>query len=158
MHSNGTAGGNPVSSPPGTGAAARPEDPGKAPYGPRVGVDLVEVSEVRRALASFGDRFLHRLFTPSEVADCQRAADPVPHLAARLAAKEATIKALLVEDLQPPWTAIEVRRSASGAPEISLTGEAARQAEENGIACLSLSLSHEGNLAVAFVVATLAPC
>lgn len=153
MSTNGTASGGWERLPVRPAVAVAGGAPGAPPLVPRAGVDLVQVSEVRRALASFGERYLRRLFTPGEVDDCRRAADPVPHLAARLAAKEATIKVLGVDDLQPPWTAIEVCRRASGAPELSLTGEAARLAEAQRLAGLSLSLSHEGDLAIAFVIA-----
>ncbi len=60
-----------------------------------VGTDLVAVDRLRTAL----DRtpsLLHRLFTPAEQARCGRHADPLPHLAARFAAKEATMKASVV--------------------------------------------------------------
>lgn len=119
-----------------------------------VGVDLVDVSQVRRALDAFGERYLRRLFTPGEIADCERARDPAPHLAARLAAKEAVIKVLRVDDLQPPWTSIEVCRHPAGWCTISLSGEAARQAANRDIGECTLSLSHEGGQAIAFVVAT----
>jgi holo-[acyl-carrier protein] synthase len=119
-----------------------------------VGVDLTSVCQIRHSLRDFGDRFLHRVFTPTEIADCSASVDPAPHLAARFAAKEATIKALAIEDVQPPWTSIEVRRHPSGSCAIQLTGEAARVAGTRGIGRLVVSLSHEGDLAAAVVVAT----
>jgi len=119
-----------------------------------VGVDLVDVPEVRRAVETFGDRYLRRLFTPGEIAYCERSLDPAPHLAARLAAKEAVIKVLRVDDLQPPWTSIEVLRQPAGWCTINLSGEAARQAADRNIGEFTLSLSHEGDFAIAFVVAT----
>jgi holo-[acyl-carrier protein] synthase len=122
-----------------------------------VGVDLVDVREVRRDLQRFGDRYLRRLFTQDEIAYCQRASDSAPHLAARIAAKEAVIKVLRVEDLQPPWTTIEVLREPAGWCTIRLSGEAARQAAERKIGECTLSLSHEGDFAIAFVVAAPAP-
>lgn len=119
-----------------------------------VGIDLTSVSQVRDSLRDFGDRYLHRVFTTTEIADCAVSRDPVPHLAARFAAKEATIKALRVDGAQPPWTSIEVRSHSSGWCDMHLTGRAARLAEHRGIDRLDVSLSHEGDLAVAVVVAT----
>jgi holo-[acyl-carrier protein] synthase len=119
-----------------------------------VGIDLASVSQVRHSLRDFGDQYLQRVFTGREIADCSASHDPAPHLAARFAAKEATIKALMVEDGQPPWTSIEVRRHPSGWCEIHLTGEAARLADERGIDTFAVSLSHEEDLAAAVVVAT----
>jgi holo-[acyl-carrier protein] synthase len=80
--------------------------------------------------------------------------DPAPHFAARFAAKEATIKALMIGGPIPRWTCIEVRREASGRYRMHLTGSAARIATEKGIETLLVSLSHEADMAVAIVVAT----
>ena len=118
------------------------------------GIDLTSVSQVRQSLREFGDKYLHRVFTPTEIADCCAAHDPAPHLAARFAAKEATIKALMVEDAQPHWTSIEVRRHPSGWCEIHLSGKAAQLAAARGIDRFAVSLSHEEDLAAAVVVAT----
>ncbi len=57
----------------------------------RVGIDTVEVAAVEAAIAAHGDRYLERVYTPREVADCNGDAE---RLAARFAAKEATFKAL----------------------------------------------------------------
>ncbi len=119
-----------------------------------VGVDLVDVPKVRRDLEEFGEQYLRRLFTPAEIAYCEQSRDPAPHLAARLAAKEAVIKVLGVDDLQPPWTSIEVLRRPAGSCAIGLSGEAARLAADRNIGECTLSLSHEGDMAIAFVVAT----
>jgi holo-[acyl-carrier protein] synthase len=121
------------------------------------GIDLTSVSQVRQSLRDFGDRYLHRVFTPTEIADCCSSHDPAPHLAARFAAKEATIKALMVEDAHPHWTSIEVRRHPSGWCGIRLSDRAAQLAQAKGIGKFAVSLSHEGDLAAAIVVATTGP-
>jgi holo-[acyl-carrier protein] synthase len=71
-------------------------------------------------------------------------------LAARFAAKEATIK-VLREGV--PWSSIEVRRSAAGWVELQLAGRAADIAAEGGLRDFALSLTHEAGLASAVVVA-----
>lgn len=120
-----------------------------------VGVDLVHVGEVRDSLTRFGDRYLERLFSPRELADCRASTDPAPRLAARFAAKEATIKALRVEGCQPVWTSMEVRRNAGGwCDEMALSGRAQRLATERRIGQILVTLSHEIDLAIAVVVAT----
>ena len=118
-----------------------------------VGVDLAEVSEVQRSIELFGAQYLDRIFTPGEQAQSAESSDPTPHLAARFAAKEATIKVLSVEDAIPPWTSMEVKREPSGDSTLHLTGTAARFASENGIDSLLVSLSHENDMAIAVVVA-----
>jgi holo-[acyl-carrier protein] synthase len=120
----------------------------------RVGVDLVSIDGVRRALEEFGGRYLVRLFTPHEQDCCPGGpALAAPGLAARFAAKEATIKVLRVSEAQPDWLSMEVRRHDSGWCEIQLSGEAARLAEDAGIKDMAVSLSHEGGMAAAVVVA-----
>ncbi len=118
-----------------------------------VGIDLVQLSNVRESLAKFGDRFMRRVFTANEVA--YAVADPQltpSRLAARLAAKEATIKALDLAERGVGWREIEVTRSPSGAPAIVLHGGALAAAKEQGNPLLSVSLSHEGDYATAVVV------
>ena len=120
-----------------------------APPTTSCGCDLVRVERLRGMLERHPDA-RERLFTPAELADAVRdgvpADDPVAlrRLAARFAAKEATVKALRRPRLS--WTDIEVRTAPDGAPSLWLHG---REAHE-----LSVSLTHDGDLAMAFVVAT----
>jgi holo-[acyl-carrier protein] synthase len=118
-----------------------------------VGIDLAEVSEVRRSIDHFGAQYLDRIFTSGEQAQCAASFDPTPHFAARFAAKEATIKALAADDPIPPWTSMEVQRQPAGGCTLRLTGRAARIALEKGIDGVLVSLSHEGDMAIAVVVA-----
>jgi holo-[acyl-carrier protein] synthase len=120
----------------------------------RVGTDLCSVDDVAESVATFGDRYLQRVYTDDELEYCGR--DPArsaERLAARFAAKEATLKVLRPIDARPEWRSIEVRRDPSGWCELSLTGSAAALAREAGITSLAVSLSHEGGLANAVVVA-----
>ena len=118
-----------------------------------VGIDLVQLSRVSESMATFGDRFMRRVFTEGEIAYATAAPDLTPsRLAARLAAKEATIKALDLADRGVGWREIEVTRSPSGAPALVLHGNARAAAEEAGAPELSVSLSHEGDYATAVVI------
>jgi holo-[acyl-carrier protein] synthase len=123
-----------------------------------VGVDLVRISDVADSLRQFGSRFVSRLFTSDEERYCRA----VPHMelvrfATRLAAKEATFKALRPGDDALPWRAVEVRRAAEGWCDIALHGRAAALARRRGIGSLALSMSHEGDYAMAVVVAGASP-
>ena len=122
----------------------------------RVGIDLVRVSQIADSLEHFGERFLRRVFTVDEIAYAASSGAAMPErLAARFAAKEATMKALgLVED-PCDWRHIEVRRSASGACELALHGSVRDMAARLGAGPLSLSMSHEGDYATAVVITTL---
>ena len=114
----------------------------------RVGIDLTSTDEVRDSITRFGDRYLERVYTATELRDC--AGDPV-RLAARFAAKEATIKALRAPD-RLPWQTIEIRRDDSGAPSLALSGAAQALAAQRGCRSLSVSLTHERGHAAAVVV------
>ncbi len=119
-----------------------------------IGVDLASIPRVRAMIETQGARFLDRLFTEGEQAYCSQKTDPAPHYAARMAAKEACMKALgagTAAGLR--WTEIEVDGGGDSAPRLVLHGAAAERAREQGISTLHLSLSHEVEAALAFVVA-----
>ncbi|HSI26733.1 MAG TPA: holo-ACP synthase [Aeromicrobium sp.] len=111
-----------------------------------IGVDVVDVDRFRETLERTpGVR--ERIFTAAE------AALSVESMAARFAAKEALIKALKVP-VALPWHDMEVVSDDIGAPGFTLTGTAAARADELGVTP-HLSITHDGNLAAAFVVAEL---
>ncbi len=123
----------------------------------RVGIDLSEIAATRRSLERFGERFVGRVFTSHEADSCRTPHDPtgyaVGSLAARFAAKEAALKVLRPSDVRPEWRSMEVRRHANGWCEMVLSGAAAELAEEQGLAELAVSLTHEGPIAAAVVYA-----
>lgn len=116
----------------------------------RSGVDIIEIARLERALARHGDAFLRRIYTPAEI---DRYRDRPQSLAARWAAKEAVAKALGTGIGPVGWTEIEVLEDALRAPVLRLSGQAENLARELGLAEWAISLSHTGELAIAFVVA-----
>lgn len=114
------------------------------------GVDLIEVERIAGVLARHGSRFLERVYTPGEIADCKM--NPAS-LAARFAAKEAVSKALGCGIGTVAWQEIEIRRDPAGRPVLHLHGSAAVLAAELGLAGWSISLTHTSNYAMAFAVA-----
>jgi len=119
-----------------------------------VGIDLTGIPELRSAVKEFGEGYLRRIFTSAELSYCLATADPMAHLATTWAAKEATIKACGLADMQAPWHDIEVERQPNQVCRIHLGEPAAEAAGGRGIGHLSVSLSYEGDLATAIVVAT----
>jgi holo-[acyl-carrier protein] synthase len=115
------------------------------------GVDLVAVDAFARLLAREGPRFADAVFTADEQAACSGQAE---RLASRFAAKEAVLKALGVGVDRVRLSDIEVRNAASGRPAVQLHGEAAALAAQANLRDFSLSLSHDGGMAAAMVVAT----
>ena len=121
-----------------------------------IGVDAVEVTRLRRVLAR-RPSMAGRLFTEAELAYCTRATDPIPRLATRFAAKEATMKALGVGLGAFRFSEVEVVRMGLGAPTLRLHQAAADLAARSGVSAWHLSLTHTDEMAMAFVVAEGAP-
>jgi holo-[acyl-carrier protein] synthase len=119
----------------------------------RVGIDLVSVESVAEAVRTHGNRYLERVYTEDELRDCQ-GSDGLSseRLAARYAAKEATLKVLRPQGAVP-WSAIAVRRDSSGFVELELGGAAGARALEAGLSNFALSLTHEEGYAAAVVIA-----
>ena len=120
-----------------------------------LGTDLIEIERIAHSVERFGEAFLQRIFTPGEIAYCQRKKkNAAESLAARFAAKEAGAKALGTGIRRGvSWLEFEVRRLPGQRPELHLSGRAEEVARALGIRRLSLSLAHSRGLAIAVVVA-----
>jgi holo-[acyl-carrier protein] synthase len=116
-----------------------------------IGTDIVENGRIKAAVEKWGERFLERVFSDSEISFCMSRQDPYPSLAARFAAKEAFIKAF------SPFNAvslrdIEVISDQAGKPFLKLHGMTDRASKEKKISGMHVSLSHEHDYSVAFVL------
>ncbi|CAG7844155.1 Holo-[acyl-carrier-protein] synthase [Pseudoclavibacter triregionum] len=110
-----------------------------------IGVDVVDVTRLEGAIER-SPRFLERVFAPGE------RELPPRSLAARWAAREAAMKAIgglggisLLD--------LEVVRRDGGEPAFARGPRLARELERRGICALHLSMTHDGPVAIAFVVA-----
>lgn len=113
-----------------------------------VGIDLVDVAEVRDALAQHGPRYLERVYAPSE-----RETDP-SRLAVRFAAKEAVLKALRPDPgAAVPWPSIAITVPDRRPPSVTLSGAAAALSRTRGVTTLSVSLHRRGGHALAVALA-----
>ena len=118
-----------------------------------LGVDMEEIARLGEAIQRHGRAFLERVFTPAEIAYCERFRDSMGRYAARFAAKEATMKALGTGwGKGVRWRDIEVTRQVGGRPTIVLHGAAREHAERMGARHVSLSITHTGNFALAEVI------
>jgi holo-[acyl-carrier protein] synthase len=123
----------------------------------RVGIDLASVDSVRDSIRDHAEHYLKRVYTDRELADCSTDTGVDPErLAARFAAKEATLKVLRPDEQGIPWNAIEVHRHSAGWVELRLSGPAAALAADAGVTELALSIAHEGGFATAMVIASCA--
>ena len=117
-----------------------------------IGVDVVEIERFRTTLARTPS-MRTRLFVASELAYADAKADPVPSLAGRFAAREATMKALGLGLGAFGFHDVWVDRQPSGAPRLVVAGRAAALAAEAGVGRWHLSITHSDLVAVAYVVA-----
>jgi holo-[acyl-carrier protein] synthase len=114
---------------------------------PGIGIDLIEVERVERALER-RPRLAARLFSATELEYAAARARPGRHLAARFAAKEAALKALGLGGMR--MHEVEVAGGGGVPPRLLLHGDAARVAERQGVE-LSVSITHSHELAAAVV-------
>jgi holo-[acyl-carrier protein] synthase len=116
-----------------------------------VGVDVVEIARMARAIERT-PALRARLFGPNDLSGVGSRAEE-SSLAARFAAKEAVLKALGGHIEGFSWHDIQVRRPVGHPPQLELTGPALQRSKGLGIDTWHLSLSHDGGIATAFVVA-----
>ena len=117
-----------------------------------VGIDAVEIGRFRSVLER-RPLMADRLFSAAERMLAAKRSDPVPTLAARFAAKEATMKALSTGVGGVDFADIEVLTTSEGAPRLAISGRAAVRASALGVTSWHVSLSHSETLATAVVVA-----
>jgi holo-[acyl-carrier protein] synthase len=113
----------------------------------RIGLDLIEIGRIQRALGREG--FRERCFTEAERAYCDSRSQPAQHYAARFAAKEAVGKALGC-GVNFTWREIEI--AGRPKPEVSLSGSTKDWAERVRAGEIDLSMTHSKGLAAAVCV------
>ena len=117
------------------------------------GIDLVECGRIRELATGYGDRFLNRVFTKSELEYCLGRRRQWEHLSGRFAAKEAILKVLGTGWRgKIAWTDMTITNDPAGRPLVSLSGESKKIAEKIGIKKILLSITHTQNHAVATAV------
>jgi holo-[acyl-carrier protein] synthase len=121
--------------------------PGELLTGPSVGIDLLEIGRLERALER-RPRLAQRLFTDAEREYAASRGRPGQHLAARFCAKEAVAKALGLE----AWSFLDVEVVSGKPPQVRLSGAAAERAAALGVT-VSISLTHTQGQAAAVAIA-----
>jgi len=112
-----------------------------------VGLDLIEIERIRRALERPG--FRERCFTRAERDYCDSKVNPAQHYAARFAGKEAVGKAL-GSGVYFTWREIEIRGRPK--PGVVLSGRTKTFADKVGAGRIDLSMTHSRELAAAICV------
>lgn len=107
------------------------------------GVDIIEISRIRKAVETWGERFLTRILNPAEIIYAKSHTVPYPHYAGRFAAKEAIYKA--VGDKNLSWKDITITNEPDGKPVCSIQRKLFKGK-------IHLSISHSKYYAVASAV------
>ena len=109
-----------------------------------IGIDIIEINRIKRNVEKYGEKFLAKIYTPTEIEYCQSKASKYQHFAARFAAKEAVYKALATgwqEELS--WQDIEISNKPTGMPVANLKGKLKAFLSDNKD--LKISISHSEN-------------
>jgi len=117
-----------------------------------IGTDITKVNRFESMINK--QSFLQKIYTNQEIAYCQaKKKGAITSFAARYAAKEAVMKALGTGySLGVAFTEIEIVANSKGKPEVVLSGTTQRLAEQMGVKNIHISLTHESEYAVAYVI------
>jgi holo-[acyl-carrier protein] synthase len=117
------------------------------------GIDIVNVGRIERLISRWGDRFLTRVYTETEIGWCRRRVRSCDCFALRFAAKEAFLKAIgwgLQNGIS--WTDMEIRSDPLGKPIFGLRRKAKEALDALHVEHVLLTLSDEPPYAVAHVI------
>lgn len=116
-----------------------------------IGVDIIEIERVQSSVEKYGDQFLNKVYTQTELDYSLSKANKYQHLAARFAAKEAVFKALTTGwNKEVGWQDIEIYNEPNGMPLVKLKGEL-ESFLSNGKS-LKISMSHSRDYVVCMAI------
>lgn len=118
-----------------------------------IGVDLSSISRIEASIERYGDRFLRRVFHPTEVEFSQKRKKNYEFLASCFAVKEAALKA--IGDFPGrgvDWSEIYISHEKTGKPVLHVEGKAGIICEEKGVKKRHVSITHDGDMAIAYVI------
>lgn len=111
-----------------------------------IGVDIIEIERIEAVITRWGDRFLRRIYTETEL---RQSGGDFSSLATKFAAKEAIMKVLGTGGRGVGWREIEIVNNAEGKPEVKLHGQALDRAKLSNLKNFSISLSDSREYAIA---------
>jgi len=117
-----------------------------------IGIDIVKIERVEKALERWGDRFVKRILSKREI-ECIEGIEAPLFVASRFAAKEAMVKAMGTGFSQGVgFKDIEITREDLSPPIIRVYGSAREICNDRGVEHIHLSISHEKDMACAVVI------
>ena len=116
------------------------------------GIDIIEVSRIKRAMDMWGDKFLNRVFTKRELSYANKKKFSHENLAARFACKESVLKAFGDTRVGARLKNIEILNDSKGKPEVILHREVKKFADKKNLHKIIVSMSHTNNYAVSNVI------
>ena len=117
-----------------------------------IGIDIIEIDRIKESLDEYGDQFLHKIYTESEIKYCLSKKDKYQHLAARFAAKEAIYKAISSNwQSELSWQDMEIINAPNGMPEVKFKGNLEKFLSNDKELKISMSHSRDYVTCVAIV-------
>ena len=118
-----------------------------------VGNDIVDNARIKNLLEKFGNRFLKKIYSESEIEYCMKKADPVPFLSGRFACKEAFIKAVQLDKSEVlDLKEIELYGRDFGKKKLVIHGRAKEMFQIKGFDSIAVSMSHVKEYSTAIVI------
>lgn len=116
-----------------------------------IGIDIIEISRIKRSIEKFDELFLNKIYTQTELDYCQSKKNKYQHFAARFAAKEAIAKALATGWSKGfRWKDIEIYNESSGMPNVRLSGNLEKFLGESK--SLKITMSHSEHYVTCFAI------
>lgn len=109
-----------------------------------IGIDIIEIERIKKSIDDYGDHFLNKIFTKTEIDYALSKSNKYQHFAARFAAKEAIYKALSSDtDTVYSWQDVEIYNEKNGLPKVNFYGTLKDYLNEDKQ--LKISMSHSEN-------------
>ena len=116
-----------------------------------IGIDIIEIERIQQSVEKFGDSFLNKIFTKTELDYSLSKKNKYQHLAARFAAKEAIAKALYsIGDEGFEWKNVEIYNEQNGLPKAKLFGKLKELVGEGNE--LKITMSHSQHYVTCFAI------
>ncbi|MCH8170933.1 MAG: holo-ACP synthase, partial [Bacteroidetes bacterium] len=116
-----------------------------------IGIDIIEIDRIKESVEKYGDSFLNKIYTKTELDYCLNKSNKYQHLAARFAAKEAVYKALTTGTQEKAgWQNIEILNKTNGMPIVKLKGYLENYLTNGN--SLKISISHSNQYVTCFAI------